>query len=51
MDGIKTKWAIANGLGLIPRDDQNTCHLNFDQPPRGWLLLFGIPRGIILNGT
>ena len=34
-------------LGLIPKDDPETCHRNFDSPRRGWLLRFGTPRGII----
>ena len=29
------KLAIANGLGLIPEDDPETCHHNFDPPRRG----------------
>ena len=31
------KWAIADGLGLIPEDDPETCHHNFDPRRRGWL--------------
>ena len=30
-------WAIADGLGLIPKDGPETRHHNFDLPPRGWL--------------
>ena len=43
------KWAIPDGLGLIPEDDAETCHHNFDPPRRGWLLRFGTLRGIVLN--
>ena len=27
------QWAISDDLGLIPKDDSETCHHNFD-PPR-----------------
>ena len=40
-------WAIADGLGLIPKDDPEICHRNFDPSRRGWLSRFGTPRGII----
>ena len=45
------QWAIADGLGFIPKDDLETCHRNFDQPRSGWLLRFGTPRGTIWMGT
>ena len=28
------KRAIADGLGVIPKDDPETCHRNFDPPRR-----------------
>ena len=30
-------WAIADGLGFIPKDDLETCHRNFYPTRRGWL--------------
>ena len=45
------QWAIAGGLGLIPKDGPETCHHNFDPLRRGWLPLFGTPRGIFWKGT
>ena len=36
---------------MIPKNDPETCHRNFDPPQRGWLLRFGTPRGIIWMGT
>ena len=29
------QWAIAEGLGLIPKDDPEICYHNFDPPRRG----------------
>ena len=40
-------WALADGRGFIPKDDQDTGHRNFDPPRRGWLPRFGTPRGLI----
>ena len=45
------QWAIADGLGFIPKDAPETYHHNFDQPRRGWLPRFGTPRSIIWMGT
>ena len=45
------QWAVADGLGLIPKDGPETCHHNFDLPRWGWLPHFGTPRGIIWMGT
>ena len=39
--------AIADDLGLIPEDDLETCHRNFDPPRRKWHPRFGTPRGTI----
>ena len=41
------QWAIADGLGFIPKDDPETFHRNFDPLRRGWLPHFGTPRDII----
>ena len=30
------KWAIADVLGLIPEDDPEICHRNFDLPEKWW---------------
>ena len=32
------QWAIADGLGFIPKDDPETCHRNFDPQWRGLVL-------------
>ena len=45
------QWAIAEDLGLIPKDGPETCHHNFDLPWRGWIPGLATPRGIILNGN
>ena len=44
-------WAIADGLGFIPKDDSEICHRNCHPPRRGWLPRFGTPRDIIWMGT
>ena len=45
------KWAIADGLGFIPKDHPETCHRNFDPTRRRWLPRFDTPRDIIWMGT
>ena len=40
-------WAIADGLGLIPKDGPQICHHNFDPSRKGWLPRFGTPRGTV----
>ena len=37
------KWV----LPLIPEDDPETCHHNFDPPRREWLPRFDSPKGTI----
>ena len=40
------KWAIADGLGFIPKDVAETCAHNFDPPLKACLPRFGTPKGI-----
>ena len=46
-----TQWTIADSLGLIPKDDPETCYHNFDLLRRGWFPRFCTPRGVIWRGT
>ena len=46
-----TQWAIADGLGHIPKDDPETCYHNFNPLWREWLPSFGTHRGVIWMGT
>ena len=39
-----TQWTITDGLGVIPKDDLETCHHNFDPPRRGWLPALVLPE-------
>ena len=45
------QWAIADSLGLIPKDGPETCHHNFNLPRRGWLPRFCASRGTIWMAT
>ena len=38
------KWAIADGLGAIPKDDPETWHRNFNPPQRGSTKTLDIPK-------
>ena len=46
-----TQRASDGGLGLIPKNDPETCRYNFNLSWRGWFPRFGTPRGIIWMGT
>ena len=46
-----TLVGYSDGLGLVPKDDPETCHCNFDPPQRGWLPRFGTPRRHNLDGN
>ena len=39
--GLVSQWAVADRLGLIPKDGPETSHHNFDLQRREWFPLFG----------